>query len=801
MILNKPNSVFDEDEESGSLTRGTNFSRDSTSFSDRHKLSTSDTAHGYILYSYLNDTADYYTFKPGDGRFELIVTTEGISNRSSETIDIKIIDLNGIEYSNVTRFNPDPFTTSVTFSTSDSFTYLARISPKGGDLRSLSLSYAATLNYLGPAGSNSNQGFLPGYRLTALSNSVNEGEIAEFLLSTTNVASGTKIRYALSNISSNDVLLERSGEFVSANPYELDEGYISIGSDGSGLIRVPIVADNQTEGDDVLHISLGYDESWSGRFTEFGSAKIKINDTSLTTAISYSIGTSTSIVNEGSSVIFSLSTTNLPAGSTVPYTISGVSEADVVGGLLSGSVIIGSDGKSSVTVKIAEDGLTEGSEAVVLNVKGQVAAVTIKDTSVTPLISEYDLKPNSNGFISEDQIAEFILVTKNVAIGTVVPYLISGVSASDIVSGQLSGSTVIGSDGRASIQIKLVPDLFTEGNENLTVTAAGKSASVTVLDTSTSIIQPTYRLTTAGKTFKEGSEVNFSLATTNVSLGTDVTYEISGIEKNDVVGNSLIGSVKVGSDGTATISIALASDQTAEGTETLQLKVADQVISITIEDSFISTNKQSEKPITTKGQKDFFRATEKIELFDGGEGLDSLKISSDFLPIARSGNELVINDDRLLNIERVEFNDVSVAFDLDGPVSAGGIYRLYKATFNRQPDVGGLGFWIAKADTLTKDAVSMAEDFTWSAEFQKLYGIKTIDNYGTGTDVRALVTGFYTNVLGRNPDQGGLDFYAGVIKSKERTVGRVLAEISDSQENYQSTIGLIGNGIVFDPWE
>ena len=41
---------------------------------------------------------------------------------------------------------------------------------------------------------------------------------------------------------------------------------------------------------------------------------------------------------------------------------------------------------------------------------------------------------------------------------------------------------------------------------------------------------------------------------------------------------------------------------------------------------------------------------------------------------------------------------------------------------------------------------------------------------------------------------------AGVIESKERSVGRVLAEISDSQENYDVTIELIANGIVFDPW-
>jgi Ca2+-binding RTX toxin-like protein len=196
------------------------------------------------------------------------------------------------------------------------------------------------------------------------------------------------------------------------------------------------------------------------------------------------------------------------------------------------------------------------------------------------------------------------------------------------------------------------------------------------------------------------------------------------------------------------------------------------------------------------------------DVIDGGQGRDTVIFSGQ-----RSGFTLVMNEDSatlrsselsndsisLRNIERLSFLDSAVAFDTDGATSAGGIYRLYKATFNREPDTGGLGYWIAQADTGNKDAVRMAEDFVWSQEFQNLYGIQTTDNYGTGNNIRALIEGFYENVLGRTPDEGGLNFYTGVIESKDRTVGRVLAEISDSQENYDGTIELIANGIVFEP--
>lgn|GEM_PF-1973944 len=197
---------------------------------------------------------------------------------------------------------------------------------------------------------------------------------------------------------------------------------------------------------------------------------------------------------------------------------------------------------------------------------------------------------------------------------------------------------------------------------------------------------------------------------------------------------------------------------------------------------------------------DKFFSSEGKDVLIGGAGTDTVVYDKPFQQISRNGASFLVYGDILTDIERIVFSDRTVALDTDGAASAGGIYRLYKATFNRAPDAGGLGYWIAKADAGAKDAVRMAEDFVWSQEFQNLYGITTIDNYGSGNDISALIEGFYENVLGRSPDAGGLDFYTGVIESKERTVGRVLAEISDSQENFDGTIGLIANGIVFDPW-
>lgn len=207
---------------------------------------------------------------------------------------------------------------------------------------------------------------------------------------------------------------------------------------------------------------------------------------------------------------------------------------------------------------------------------------------------------------------------------------------------------------------------------------------------------------------------------------------------------------------------------------------------------------------------DFFRGYAGNDRLMGGNGVDTAVfngLGGDYAIQTLSSGEMQISDrltsrdgvDTLNSVERLMFSDQNIAFDFNGPTSAGGIYRLYQATFDRTPDLGGLGFWIDRADS-GQSAVSMGEDFVWSQEFQQLYGVTTQDQYLSGSDITALVTGFYRNVLGREPDLGGLNFYVGVINDQERTVGRVLAEISDSPENYAATIGVIENGIQYDAW-
>ena len=70
----------------------------------------------------------------------------------------------------------------------------------------------------------------------------------------------------------------------------------------------------------------------------------------------------------------------------------------------------------------------------------------------------------------------------------------------------------------------------------------------------------------------EGSEVTITLKTTNVPIGSEITYALSNLQ--DLGLTSPFGTFVVGTDGTATISFAPIEDFKLEGTETFMLVLA-----------------------------------------------------------------------------------------------------------------------------------------------------------------------------------------------------------------------------------
>ena len=147
-----------------------------------------------------------------------------------------------------------------------------------------------------------------------------------------------------------------------------------------------------------------------------------------------------------------------------------------------------------------------------------------------------------------------------------------------------------------------------------------------------------------------------------------------------------------------------------------------------------------------------------------------------------------LNTLQINQVERLQFTDTSIAFDIGSNQTAGSGYMLYKAAFNRTPDVGGLGYWISKMDAGTSYN-SVAQSFVNSAEFQTAFG-------GSNPSVNTLVTKLYNNVLNRTPDAGGLAFWQDKLNTGWSTAD-VLGFFSTSGENVTNVTPLIANGISY----
>ena len=118
----------------------------------------------------------------------------------------------------------------------------------------------------------------------------------------------------------------------------------------------------------------------------------------------YSIVASKNSVNEGDSIRFDVLTTNVEWGTSLNYSISGISAEDLSSGALNGSMVVqegGDSGKASVTLSLSADQLTEGTEVLTLTVNAQSKSVTVNDTSI-PIVTP--IPPSEFEFIGTETL-------------------------------------------------------------------------------------------------------------------------------------------------------------------------------------------------------------------------------------------------------------------------------------------------------------------------------------------------------------------------------------------------------------
>ena len=131
----------------------------------------------------------------------------------------------------------------------------------------------------------------------------------------------------------------------------------------------------------------------------------------------YDISSEDLSVNEGDTARFKLVTSGVAAGSTVAYTISGVSESDLKNGYLKGTATVAASGNTLITLDLSSDKLTEGSEKLTITLddyQDKSASVIVNDTSKgvndASKVPTYFIIPIADAY-DEGTTARFGLVT------------------------------------------------------------------------------------------------------------------------------------------------------------------------------------------------------------------------------------------------------------------------------------------------------------------------------------------------------------------------------------------------------
>jgi hypothetical protein len=258
----------------------------------------------------------------------------------------------------------------------------------------------------------------------------------------------------------------------------------------------------------------------------------------------YTLSATSSTVNEGSNVTIILDTVGVPNNTLVPFTITGTgidTDDFTVLTSLSGNFNVRSN-QGRITLDTKKDLKTEFDETFVLRLTGTAGneniGIIIKDTSTTTSNTVVKfIITSTSGFVSEGSYATFFIKATDLAQGTVVPYRLLGIQATDIVEGTLTGlatflPTGISNQTQANVTLTILDDKTTEGFESIVLLinpdfayTLQVSSTITIQDSSISPT-PEFTLTTDKTKVVEGSNVIITLRTSNIPDGTIVPWSI-----------------------------------------------------------------------------------------------------------------------------------------------------------------------------------------------------------------------------------------------------------------------------------
>jgi len=179
-----------------------------------------------------------------------------------------------------------------------------------------------------------------------------------------------------------------------------------------------------------------------------------------------------------------------------------------------------------------------------------------------------------------------------------------------------------------------------------------------------------------------------------------------------------------------------------------------------VESSKLNTSKTFEKPL------------EEYDFFKRSDGSIEIKTSEGFFDDITGIPKLQFADKAVSAIAEIEatFDQVKAKDDVTGKM-----FRVYNAAFNRFPDSDGLEYWIEKNSSGENTERQVAESFLASSEFKEKYG-EDVSN-------EQYVNNLYNNILGRDADADGYNYWVGQLNSGIEDRSELLLGFAESTEN------------------
>ena len=288
----------------------------------------------------------------------------------------------------------------------------------------------------------------PSYTVTQSVTSANEGSVVTFTVNTVNVADSTTLYWTLGGVSGT----------VTSNDFTTNtSGTVTISSD-TGTVQVTIKNDLTTEGSEQFVLQLRTD-STSGTVVATSST-VTINDTSLTPA--YSVSLSPTTVAEGATVMATVTTQNIPDGTTLNYNISPTTEVNPHNGVFN---ITNNTGSFSFVAK--RDADVESNETITVNVRDSSNTVVATGTFVITDVP-FTITPSlSATVILEGSTITVTLNTTGIPDGTNLtlrPIKLDGNTSPDF---DVTARTVSVNNNVASFPFAVKTDGLTEGTEKI----------------------------------------------------------------------------------------------------------------------------------------------------------------------------------------------------------------------------------------------------------------------------------------------------------------------------------------------